>query len=417
MGILFGLRGSSNRGEATSYVILTVTLLQLYYIMLLGTDILVQTRFSRFSGLKIALCTNYPVCDSRLTPTLELFKNQKIFKLQSIFAPEHGLLSDLQDQVVSRDTLIRKIPVVSLYGSKLSPPDRLFKSLDMVVIDLIDIGCRYYTFLWTAVLILRVAAEHGIKVVILDRPNPLAGRIVQGPVLEPRFSSFVGLYPIPIRHGLTIGELATLINEEFAIRGELEIVAMKGWKRSMYFHETGLPWTLPSPNMPSPETAYVYPGMCLLEGTNVSEGRGTTRPFELFGAPWIDPKALTDALNQARLPGLRFRPAFFRPTFHKFRGELCAGAQIVINDRTAMDPVILGLTVIRSLMDMYPKQFRWRPPPYERERKKMPFDILVGNSWIREALERRRPIAAIERRWQTRLRAFIEIRKKYLRYE
>jgi len=385
--------------------------------MFLGTDILVKTRFSRLAGLNIALCTNYPVCDSRLTPTLDIFKNQEIFRLRSIFAPEHGLYSDLQDQIVNLDTSIRKIPVVSLYGPKLAPPDHLLEPIDAVVIDLIDIGCRYYTFFWTAVLVLRAAAKQGIKVVILDRPNPLGGRIVQGPVLEPEFSSFVGLHPIPIRHGLTIGELASLINVEYKISCPLEIVAMKGWKRSMCSHETGLPWTLPSPNMPSPETAYVYPGMCLLEGTNISEGRGTTRPFELFGAPWIDPVELAGVLNRVRLPGFRFRPAFFRPTFHKFRGELCGGTQVVITDHSVIDPVILGLTVIMSIKETYPRKFRWRPPPYERERKKMPFDILVGNSWIREKLERHRPIAEIERRWQKGLRGFIELRKKYLLYK
>lgn len=192
---------------------------------------------------------------------------------------------------------------------------------------------------------------------------------------------------------------------------------MKGWKRHMYFHETGLAWTIPSPNMPAPETANVYPGMCLLEGTNISEGRGTTRPFELFGAPWIKPADLTSALNRFRLPGIRFRPAYFRPTFHKYRGELCGGIQIVVDELLTFDPVILGLTVIKCLRELYPGKFRWRRPPYEREKKKMPFDILIGNSWVRKALERGRSVAEIERRWQKKLKTFNKIREKYILYQ
>lgn len=306
--------------------------------------------------------------------------------------------------------------MVSLYGRQLSPSRKVIESLDTFVIDLIDIGCRYYTFLWTATLIMSAAKKSGKEVVVLDRPNPLGGRRVQGPVLDPGCASFVGLFPIPVRHGMTIGELSRLINDEFEIKCQLEVITMKGWERSMYFHETGLPWTIPSPNMPAPETAYVYPGMCLLEGTNVSEGRGTTRPFELFGAPWIRPDDTAEALNRLRLPGVRFRPAFFRPAFHKYRGEMCGGAQIIVVDLPDLDPVVLGLTVIKCLRDLYPGKFRWRLPPYEREKKKMPFDILVGNKWIRHSLEKNRPVAEIERRWQKGLRAFLKIRKKYLLY-
>jgi len=385
--------------------------------MILGTDTLIYDRFRPLAGLKVALCTNYPSCASNLTPTMEIFQNQRKFRLQSIFAPEHGLYGDLQDQIKNPNSLIQKLPVLSLYNQHLTPDQKFFKSIDAFVIDLIDIGCRYYTYFWSAMLILRAAAKFQKKVLILDRPNPLGGREVQGPVLDPDFSSFVGLYPIPVRHGLTIGELACLINEEFEIHGQLEVIAMKGWKRHMYFHETGLAWTIPSPNMPAPETANVYPGMCLLEGTNISEGRGTTRPFELFGAPWIKPADLTSALNRFRLPGIRFRPAYFRPTFHKYRGELCGGIQIVVDELLTFDPVILGLTVIKCLRELYPGKFRWRRPPYEREKKKMPFDILIGNSWVRKALERGRSVAEIERRWQKRLKTFNKIREKYILYQ
>jgi uncharacterized protein YbbC (DUF1343 family) len=232
--------------------------------MLLGVDNLINNRYRTLCGLKIALCTNYPVCDSKLTPTLEIFKNQKKIQLQSIFAPEHGLYGDLQDQINSSDSLRSGIPIISLYGRNLTPPAEAIKSVDAIVVDLIDIGCRYYTFLWSAMLMLQAAAKFGKKVVILDRPNPLGGKEVQGPLLESEFASFVGLFPIPIRHGMTIGELSRLINEEFGIRGRLEIVPLKGWKRSMYFHETGLPWTIPSPNMPAAGKGYLFSGLCIV---------------------------------------------------------------------------------------------------------------------------------------------------------
>jgi uncharacterized protein YbbC (DUF1343 family) len=384
--------------------------------MLLGVDVLVKNRFRQITGADVALCTNYPAGASNLLPTLEIFKKQKKFRLRSIFTPEHGLYAALQDQVKTPDRPDPKTPVLSLYGRRREPDPKILKSIDTIVIDLIDIGVRYYTFLWTAVLVIRQAARFGVKVLILDRPNPLGGRDVQGPVLEPSYSSFVGLYPIPVRHGMTIGELVGLLNGEFGIGGLIEVVKMEGWKRSAYYHETGLVWPIPSPNMPGPNTAYVYPGMCLLEGTNISEGRGTTRPFELFGAPWINPGELAVDLNREKTPGVRFRPVYFQPTFNKYRGQLCGGIQLVTHNLPALDPFRLGLWLIKKLLQLYPRQFQWRRPPYEGERVKMPFDILVGNSWIRNALERNRPLAEVERRWRKGLEEFINVRKKYLLY-
>jgi uncharacterized protein YbbC (DUF1343 family) len=254
------------------------------------------------------------------------------------------------------------------------------------------------------------------QVLVLDRPNPLSGAVVQGPVLEPEFSSFVGLFSVPVRHGMTIGELCTLINEEYRFGARIQTIRMDGWRRQYYHTETGLPWVMPSPNMPLFDTALVYPGLCLLEGTNISEGRGTTRPFELFGAPWIDPSLLVNAISKKDIPGAAFRPAYFVPTFGKYRGELCGGAQIYVKNRKRFRPFSTGLEIIRIVRRLYPNRFRWRRPPYEFEKKKLPIDILNGNSWIRKAIEDNRSVSSIKSRWTRALNRFKRIRNRYLLY-
>ncbi len=392
-------------------------LFMLYYRMLTGIDVLIRERFRRLRGRRIALCTSYAVCDSRSIPTIEIFKRQSPGRLKAVFAPEHGLYASSQDQIPNADSIDGAIPVYSQYGPRLAPSRQMLSGIDTVVIDLFDIGCRYYTFLWSAILLIKEAADSGVPIMILDRPNPLSGTMVQGPVLDPAYSSFVGLYPIPIRHGMTIGELSLMINHEFGINARLDVVKTTGWNRIRYFHETSLPWTIPSPNMPSETTAYVYPGMCLLEGTNISEGRGTTRPFELFGAPWIDPAKLVKSLCRFNLCGVNFRPVYFQPTFHKFRGRRCGGAQLLVVDPMKLNPIRLGLAVITALRRLYPAEFKWRPPPYEHERVKMPFDILIGNNWVRRDIERGATLPFIERQWQTGLRAFLKSRRRYLLYK
>jgi uncharacterized protein YbbC (DUF1343 family) len=259
-------------------------------------------------------------------------------------------------------------------------------------------------------------ARSGKTTYVLDRPNPLNGVEVSGPVLDPKYNSFVGLYPMPIRHGLTIGELCNLINTEYHLNARVQIVKMKGWRRQYYHVNTGLKWTIPSPNMPSFGTAFVYPGMCLLEGTNISEGRGTTKPFEIFGAPWIDPFRLTLRIKKQRITGADFRPTYFIPTFNKFKGKLCGGAQIYVTDFKKFDAITTGLTIIKTIKNLYPKEFTWQKPPYEFEKRKMPFDILIGNSWIRKAIENNRTIKSIKKKWQKDLQKFKRIRKNYLLY-
>ena len=386
--------------------------------VVLGINNLISSRFSPLIDSRIGLCANISSCDSHLRPTLTIFSQVKRIKLKVVFTPEHGLYEALQDQIKAYDYYDKqkKIIIYSLYGQSPIPAADILKNIDILVIDLQDIGTRYYTFVWSAILIIEQMAELKKKIFILDRPNPLNGETVQGPVLEPKFISFVGLYPVPIRHGMTIGELCNLINKELKIGAEIEVIKMKGWSRQYYYPDTGLCWTYPSPNMPSFETAIVYPGMCLLEGTNVSEGRGTTKPFEIFGAPWIDPSTFVETINKKKLPGLNFRPTYFIPTFNKFKNKLCGGAQIYITSKKRFDPVSMGLEIIKTIKNLYPDKFKWRKPPYEFEKHKLPFDILIGNSWIREAIEKNKSITSIKKTWQRDLNKFKKIRKNYLLY-
>ncbi len=382
----------------------------------LGIDVLKKRNFKQLQGKRIGLCTNLSCCDSELKPTYVLFKEKVDLKV--IFAPEHGLYTALQDQVPQKSYFDRKnkIMISSLYdGKKLTADPKLLKKIDILVIDLIDIGTRYYTFLWTAMLLMHQAGRLRKKVIVLDRPNPISGVPVQGPVLLTEMRSFVGLYALPVRHGMTIGELLTLINHEAKINADVEVVKLKNWKRGMYYDETGLPWTVPSPNMPFLETAIVYPGMCLLEGTNLSEGRGTTHPFEVFGAPWIEPFSLAKKLAN-HMPGIRFRPLYFSPTFHKYQETICGGLQIYVTDRKKYRPVETTLELLLIIKKLYPKNFNWREPPYEFERTRKPFDILIGNTWIREMIDQMRRVAEIKRKWAGELDRFKRIRKKYLLY-
>ncbi|MEO0122862.1 MAG: DUF1343 domain-containing protein [candidate division WOR-3 bacterium] len=385
--------------------------------MLTGIDRLIAENFAMFKNKNLALLTNIAATDCKLRPTIYHFIDCRKINLKFIFAPEHGLFSALQDQIYVKNHKQERIPVLSLYGKKLVPQLSIIREIDTLVVDLIDIGTRYYTFVWSALLLLKELARLKKKMVILDRPNPLNGLTVQGPVLEEKFVSFVGLYPMPVRHGLTIGEICNMINVEKHLGVDLEVIKMEGWKRKFYFPDCSLKWTVPSPNMPSFETALVYPGMCLLEGTNISEGRGTTRPFEIFGAPWIQEEKLVKELNRKNIMGVEFRPLKFIPTFHKYCGKICGGAQIYVNDLKNFDPVCTGLEIISTIKELYPKKFTWRKPPYEFEKNKMPFDILIGNSWIREAIEKGKSVGTMKKRWQKELKEFKKKRVKYLLYE
>jgi uncharacterized protein YbbC (DUF1343 family) len=396
---------------------LTGCVFVLYFIVLLGIDRLFDSRFKPVRGMKIGLLSNISCCDSHLVPTILRLAESKKLKLKALFAAEHGFYGALQDQVVAPDTSYgRRLKVYSLYGRKREPALKALEGLDAILIDLPDIGTRYYTFAWSAMLMIRAAAKQRKRIFVLDRPNPLNGVTIQGPLVEPGYESFVGLYSVPIRHGLTIGELCRMLNQEHSLAADVEVIKMRGWKRTAYGDELGLHWAVPSPNMPGFSTALVYPGMCLLEATNVSEGRGTTKPFEIFGAPWIEPYRLAQALQKSSLRGCAFRPTFFIPAFHKFQGRLCGGIQIYVTDRRQYAPVSAGLEITRTIRRLFPEHFCWRPPPYEYEKHRMPFDILIGNAWVRKAIEKNMPIHDIQEQWQSELDRFKVLRKKYLLY-
>jgi uncharacterized protein YbbC (DUF1343 family) len=306
----------------------------------------------------------------------------KLFRLSAFFGPQHGYLGQTQDNMVEWQAFEHprlQIPVYSLYGEHRGPTREMLRELDVLLIDLQDIGARYYTFIWTVYLCLRAgAAASGVHVIVLDRPNPINGVTIEGPLLNPNYKSFVGMHPIPVRHGRTIGELARKFQEEVFPACQLSVLPVKNWERAMWFDETGLPWVMPSPNMPTLDTAIVYPGMCLLEGTNISEGRGTTRPFEIFGAPFIDAETICREMNALKLPGVFFRENHFQPAFHKFAGELCGGAQLHVTDRTSFRPFLTGVEVIKRVRQLYPDAFQWKQPPYEYEWKRLPIEVLIG---------------------------------------
>jgi len=340
-------------------------------------------------------------------------------RLAALFGPQHGFRSDVQDNMIetrhAQDD-VRRVPVYSLYSETREPTAEMLRGLDVLVIDLQDVGVRIYTYIYTMANCLKAARRHGVKVVVCDRPNPVGGTAVEGMVLVPGFESFVGQYPIPMRHGLTIGELARLFNDHFGIGADLEVVTMEGWRRDMYFDETDLTWIISSPNIPTFDTTLVYPGTVLFEGTNISEGRGTTRPFELLGAPWIVAERFTEALNAAAWPGVFFRPAVFEPTFHKHAREACAGCQIHVRDRRAFRPVATAVGLMCAFRDADPDRFKWREPPYEYEHDRLPIDVLAGSPVLRTQIESGMSARDIAGSWEAPVAEFQRLRARFQLY-
>jgi uncharacterized protein YbbC (DUF1343 family) len=382
-----------------------------------GLDVLMNHK-QILAGRKIGLVANPSSVDSKLRFIVDLFLQEKSWQVTALFGPEHGLRAEVQAEEWSSEFTdpVSGLPVYSLYGERLKPEPQMLNNVDTIVFDMQDVGSRYYTFIYTLSYIMEACMSRDIEVVVLDRPNPINGVDIEGPVLEKGYESFVGRYSIPTRHGMTIGELATLFKNEFGVNCKLQIVQMENWKRDLYFEDAKLPWVLPSPNMPTVDTAITYPGQCLLEGTNLSEGRGTTRPFEIFGAPWIDPNKLVAGLAAYQLGGVIFRAMYFQPTFSKHAGALCGGAQIHVTDRHQFKPVKFTLCLLHWLLQTYPEQFRWKDPPYEYVTDRLPIDILFGNSWIREELEKGTHPDEIERRWTSPQQDFVKLRKKHLLY-
>jgi uncharacterized protein YbbC (DUF1343 family) len=383
----------------------------------LGSELLLDSGL--LEGRRVGIVANPASIDGAFRHVVDRLASHPGTRLAAIFGPQHGFRADVQDNMIESphvEDARRRVPVYSLYSETREPTAEMLAGLDLLVVDLQDVGARIYTFIYTMANCLKAAARHGVRVVICDRPNPIGGEAVEGPVLESGYESFVGLFPIPMRHGMTIGELARLFNEEYGLGADLEVMRMEGWRRDMYWEDTGVPWVLPSPNMPTPDTAVVYPGGVLFEGTQLSEGRGTTRPFEILGAPWIDAETFAARMNAAAVGGAFFRPVVFEPTFHKHARQACGGVQIHVTDRRAFRPVLAAVALIGAFHDADPGRFAWRQPPYEYEHRLMPIDILAGSDALRRSVEAGRNFRDIAAEWEEPTRGFGEIRRKYLLY-
>ena len=368
-------------------------------------------------GARVGLICNQASVDHGFRHVADLFHQNSEINLTSLFGPQHGIRGDVQDNMIETEHARDRetgLPIHSLYSETREPIEAMLTDADVLVFDMQDVGCRIYTFAYTMANSMRAAKRFGKKMIVCDRPNPIGGSRVAGNVLED--PSFVGQFAIPTRHGMTLGELAQLFNEHFKIGCELEVVTMDAWERQLWYDETDGPWVLPSPNIPTLDSATVFPGTVHFEGTQVSEGRGTTRPFELIGAPYIVPEEYGRALNALEFSGVYFRPCVFRPTFQKHGNVSCGGVQIHVLDRDKFEPVIVGVAMVKIAHDMYSDQFKWKEPPYEYEYERNPFDVIAGTTKTREAIERGVSIADIESSWNSELKSFLTVRQKYLLY-
>ncbi|TYT74633.1 exo-beta-N-acetylmuramidase NamZ family protein [Desulfobotulus mexicanus] len=340
-------------------------------------------------------------------------------QLAALFSPQHGFFAEKQDNMVESDHIHDKalgIPVFSLYGETRIPTKEMLALIDVLIVDIQDVGTRVYTFIHTLALCMEAARDADVSILVLDRPNPVSGIKVEGNVLEPEYASFVGLYPIPMRHGLTIGEYALMINKRFDIGASLAVVPMKGWQREMFFKDTGLPWVLPSPNMPTPETALLYPGQVIWEGTNLSEGRGTTKPFEFFGAPWLDTDAIIRKIPEDALGGSVLRPVIFEPTSGKQTGKPCMGFQIHVTSPEKHNSYYQSLCLLKAVMERHPSHFSFKNPPYEYEDKMLPMDMILGSRRLREAISVGESIAELRNNWLEGKRDYCRQAEEFLLY-
>ncbi len=370
------------------------------------------------TGKRLGLLCNQASTDANLRHSRDVLLDAYGDQLTCLFSPQHGFFSEKQDNMIESDHStdpVSGLPVFSLYGERRKPSASMFANLDVLLIDIVDVGTRVYTFLYTMAYCMEAAAQYGKEVVVLDRPNPIGGA-VEGNMLQEDCRSFVGLYAIPMRHGMTFGELALFINSEYDIGADLRVVPMEGWKPEMLFRDTGFPWVLPSPNMPTPETALVYPGQVIWEGTNCSEGRGTTLPFEFVGAPFWEHDAILQYLARTALPGCFLRPLVFQPTSGKWAEEPCVGFQIHVTNPETFLPYRTSIALLQAVMCLYPEQYAHKEPPYEYEYERLPMDLILGDSALRKALEAGESVVSLEKKWQPDLEQFLEKRKKYVLY-
>ena len=367
----------------------------------------------------MGLVCNQASVNHQLRHAADLFHEHSHIELRALFGPQHGIRGDVQDNMIETGHTIDRqtgLPIHSLYSETREPTEAMLEDLDVLVVDMQDVGCRIYTFAYTMANCMSAMQKVGKKVIVCDRPNPINGFNVAGNVLEPEQASFVGQFAIPTRHGMTLGELARMFNEHFQINCDLEVIKMQGWERQHWHDQTDAPWVMPSPNMPTVDSATVFPGTVHFEGTQLSEGRGTTRPFELVGAPYIDPEEYARHLNAMNLPGVYFRSCIFRPTFQKHAGISCGGVQIHVTDRDEFEPVVTGLSMVKAAYDLYPDDFRWKEPPYEYVYDRNPFDVIAGTSSIRKGLEQGSTIEGMQKSWAGSFAAFMKVRDQYLLY-
>ena len=371
-----------------------------------GIEQVCRSSLASLRGRRLGLLANQASTDRHFTHSRDLLRRAYPDQLTCLFSPQHGFYSEKQDNMIESDHAIDTetgLPVHSLYGETRKPSPAMFADIDVLLVDLVDVGTRVYTFIWTVFHNLATAAETNTRVVVLDRPNPIGGELMEGNLLRSDCASFVGRCAIPMRHGLTLGELALFCNREMAIGTDLEVVPAQGWRRHQLAPDTGQPWVFPSPNMPAFATALVYPGQVLWEGTNISEGRGTTLPFELFGAPFVDPREVQGALRPADLAGCCLRPLWFEPTSGKWGGRTCGGFQIHVIDTDLFRPYRTSLALLQALRILYPEGFAYKAPPYEYEFERLPMDLLIGDRKVREGLESGLPVADLEAAWQDEL--------------
>jgi uncharacterized protein YbbC (DUF1343 family) len=385
-----------------------------------GLDVFLEDPPSWIRGKRLGLLCNPASVNARLFHARMLIHNRFEGHLKAIYSPQHGFYSEKQDNMIEtahlRDPLL-SIPVYSLYSETRQPTRSMFDPIDILLIDLQDVGTRVYTFASTVSYCMEAAKKFDKRVVVLDRPNPISGQVIEGNLLSMDLASFVGRFPIPMRHGLTMGELAMYFNRFDPMACRLDIFPMKGWCREMYYSDTGLPWIMPSPNLPTPESALVYPGQVMWEGTNVSEGRGTTVPFSIFGAPFIDPGDILSAVGGAEQPGCFLREAAFEPTSNKWAGQLCRGFQIHVTDKRRYRPYETSLCLLQAVLTCYPESFQWKLPPYEYEWSKLPIDLILGDVRIREQLEKNVPVSEMARTWQDGLNDFMEMTRSLRIYK
>ncbi len=375
-------------------------------------------------GKTVGLLVNHTSLANDHQHSITHFKSHPSFTLNALFAPEHGLYGIAQDMIEIENEVdpVSGLTVSSLYGKTedtLEPDPATLSEIDNLIFDIQDVGARYYTFIYTMAKCMDICKKSDTRMIVCDRPNPINGTTLEGNLVAEGYHSFVGQYPLPNRHGMTVGELALFFNHEIEIGCELKVVPMTHWNREQWFDKTGLPWVPPSPNMPTLNTAVVYPGMCLIEGTQLSEGRGTTRPFENFGAPYIDPHCLLKRIEDdlEKLPGVFFRPQFFQPMFQKHGGKVCGGLQIHVTERNQFKPLLTTIALLRAIAELYPNDFKWRTEPYEFVSDRLAIDLLFGNTGLREIIFNDSfSLDKIEESWQEELNNFKEVRNNYLIY-